>query len=46
VIDHDLMAEKVAHEDTQVARLQEIAERWTEIDERWDSIVAEILDEL
>lgn len=44
-IDRDLMDERLEHEQDQVDRMQILADRWTEIDARWDRIVAEILDE-
>jgi hypothetical protein len=44
-IDRDVMDERIEHEQRQEERMQVVADRWTEIDERWDRIVDEILDE-
>jgi hypothetical protein len=46
LIDREAMDACIAHENSQIARMVQIADRWTEIDDRWSQIETEVLDEL
>lgn len=45
LIDDDLMQERRDHEEAQVDRMRAVGARWSEIDERWERIESEVLDE-
>jgi len=46
LIDRDAMDACIDHENAQIARMEQIADRWSEIDDRWAQIESDILDEL
>lgn len=45
LIDDELMQERRDHEEAQIARMRAVGARWSEIDERWERIESEVLDE-
>lgn len=46
LIDAEVMQERLQHEEAQIERMRAVGARWTEIDERWEQIETEVLDEL